>query len=230
MNMKAWEDLPPPSHHPAEEYLFDYALGTLPEAWSLAVATHLTFCPECRARVASYEAMAGSAMAAAEDMAVAPDSLDRVLARLEAAEDPPQPARQPGAVRVDGIRLPAPLAPYLAGSETELPPWRRVMSGLDEIRLPLGDGGRKAVLLRIQPGRAMPAHTHRGDEMTVVLDGGFTDSSGAFRRGDCALLDAQVDHRPVAMADRACLCLAVTDAPLKLTGPIGRWLNPLFRY
>lgn len=231
MNKNASEASRLPTHHPAEEYLFDYAMGSLPEAWSLAIATHLTFCPHCRDRVAAYEAMGAAAMSDAEAIAPAPDALERLLARLDDSEVPPAQVAAPVHPGVlDGVRLPAPLFPYLGDGGSQPPAWQRVMSGLDEIRLPLRDPARKVVLLRIQPGRAMPAHTHRGDEMTVVLDGGFTDSSGAFLRGDCALLDAQVDHRPVAMAERPCICLAVTDAPLRLTGPIGRWLNPLVRY
>ncbi|MFC3226705.1 ChrR family anti-sigma-E factor [Marinibaculum pumilum] len=221
-----------PSHHPVEEFLLDYALGHLPEAWALAVATHLTFCPDCRNRVAGYERMAGQAVAEAGPVPMGEGSLAAVLQRLDAppamAESPPA-ARPDAPLSIDGVPLPAPLRRYLAAGEAGRS-WRRVMSGLDELRLPVGEEGQKAVLLRIQPGRAMPWHTHRGEEMTVVLDGGFVDASGEFRRGDCALLDSQVDHRPVAMEDRACLCLAVTDAPLKLTGPVGRWLNPLIRY
>ena len=33
------------SHHPSEALLLDYALGSLAEGWSLAVAAHLSLCP-----------------------------------------------------------------------------------------------------------------------------------------------------------------------------------------
>jgi putative transcriptional regulator len=35
--------------------------------------------------------------------------------------------------------------------------------------------------------------------------------------------------RDTTNADADCLCLAVTDAPLKLTSPLGRLLNPFVR-
>ena len=41
--------------------------------------------------------------------------------------------------------------------------------------------------------------------------------------------DSHVDHRPVADEDEDCLCLIVTDAPLRLTGWLGRLLNPFIR-
>ena len=37
-------------HHPAEEILLGYAAGSLNEAAALIVATHLTYCPRCRAQ------------------------------------------------------------------------------------------------------------------------------------------------------------------------------------
>jgi putative transcriptional regulator len=36
-------------------------------------------------------------------------------------------------------------------------------------------------------------------------------------------------HRPVVDSDEECICLAVLDAPLKLTGMIGRLVNPFLR-
>jgi putative transcriptional regulator len=66
-------------------------------------------------------------------------------------------------------------------------------------------------------------------EMTLLLAGGFSDETGHYLRGDVALADPSVDHRPVADPGEDCLCLAVTDAPLRLTGRFGRYLNFLAR-
>jgi putative transcriptional regulator len=62
-----------------------------------------------------------------------------------------------------------------------------------------------------------------------VLRGGFSDVSGHYMRGDIAIADEDVDHKPVADADEDCICFAVTDAPLKLTGPVGKVIQGLFR-
>jgi putative transcriptional regulator len=84
--------------------------------------------------------------------------------------------------------------------------------------------------MRIRAGVSMPQHTHKGREMTLVLAGGFTDDTGHFLRGDLSLTDGTVDHVPTADDDGDCVCLAVTDAPLRLTGPIGRLFNPFIRF
>ena len=73
----------------------------------------------------------------------------------------------------------------------------------------------------------MPRHSHRGLEATLVLEGGYSDASGHYERGDVQLGDASVDHRPVAAPGAPCLCLVYEEAPLKLTGPVGRWFNSL---
>ena len=79
-----------------------------------------------------------------------------------------------------------------------------------------------ATLYWIKAGRRMPAHTHDGSEYTLVLQGAFHDVAGRYERGDIAIGDDELDHCPTADASADCLCFAVTDAPLRLTGPIGR--------
>ena len=76
----------------------------------------------------------------------------------------------------------------------------------------------------------MPQHTHHGNELTLVLKGAFTDETGLYARGDVAFATSDIDHQPVAEADEECLCFAVVDGGLRLTGPVGRFLNVFMRY
>ena len=46
-------------HHLPEDRLAAYAAGTAGEADALLVASHLVLCPDCRRRVAEYEALGG---------------------------------------------------------------------------------------------------------------------------------------------------------------------------
>jgi len=75
-----------------------------------------------------------------------------------------------------------------------------------------------ARLLYIPAGTAMPDHGHRGLELTLVLQGAFQDDEGYFARGDIEIADADLHHTPVADITQDCICLAVTDAPLRLKG------------
>ncbi|HYE52882.1 MAG TPA: ChrR family anti-sigma-E factor [Azospirillaceae bacterium] len=214
----------PPLHHPGEAVLMDYAAGALSEAVGLIVATHLALCPACRAEVARLEAVGGALLEGMPDGEPDMDLLEGVLARLDA----PAPAapRRPAPHPASAV-LPEPLRSYLGGDVGRIG-WRRVMRGLEEA---LVDCGRDKVrLMRIRAGTAMPRHTHAGNEYTLVLAGGFSDALGHYLRGDFIATDAAIDHRPVADDGPDCLCLAVTDAPLRLTGPVGRLLNPFVQF
>ena len=69
-----------------------------------------------------------------------------------------------------------------------------------------------------EPRPANGDHGHHFSVLGLVLDGAFSDTRGRYGRGDIALADEDVDHSPVAENDRPCICLAITDAPLRLTG------------
>lgn len=211
-----------------DELLMAHAAGRLPEPVALAVATHLALCPAVRARYAAYEAVGGALLESLPPAELAPDAWQRLLGRLDELPDAAPEAEARGeALPAVGHRLPRPLRDYLPGPLEALR-WRSYGSAA-EVELPVRAPGYRATLIRVRAGKAVPQHTHEGNELTVVLEGGFHDERGHYRRGDLVIADASVDHKPVADAGEDCLCLAVTDAPLRLTGMFGRFLNPFIR-
>ncbi len=60
-----------------------------------------------------------------------------------------------------------------------------------------------------------------------MLKGSFSDISGRFGPGDFEETDESVDHQPIADPGEDCICLAVTDAPLKFKSRIVRMIQPL---
>lgn len=219
-----------PVHHPSLELLLDYAAGSIGEAAGLALATHLALCPECREVVARLESVGGALLEEIEPAAMPPDALDNLLARLD--EPIPVPAFRPPADVAVPVPVPQPLRGYL-GQGLEAVRWKRVMRGVEQVDLAVCEGRTgnvRARLLRIGPGVRVPRHTHDGTEMTLVLAGGFSDGGKQYRRGDFSFCDGATDHGPVADDDGDCLCLTVTDAPLRLTGPLMRLLNPFVRF
>lgn len=221
------------THHPAEALLCEYAAGCLSEATALVIASHASLCPHCAGDVSAFEAVGGAMIEAAPAVDVRADALDAVLAAIGRAapagdrvlrDAPPQPVLDAETMAA----IPAPLRPYLTASLGGLP-WRRVGALFDEVRLPLASTAVKAALMRIRAGTAMPRHSHRGMELTLVLAGGFSDRGGHYGRGDVAEGDPTDEHRPVVDPDGDCLCLVVLDAPVKLLGVMGRLINPFLR-
>lgn len=206
-----------------DELIAGHAAGNLPEPISLAVATHLALSASHRREFRTFEAAGGAMLEKLEPVSMREGCLSRLLDALD-DDDVEDLCAYSGR----DPRLPAPLAAYVPGRLEELR-WRSYGTA-SEAELPLRSPGFRTALIRVKAGRSVPQHTHDGHELTVVLDGGFTDASGHYVRGDLVLADHAVDHRPVADDDQDCLCLAVTDAPLRLTGTFGRLLNPLLRF
>ena len=208
------------TYHPTDELLVAYGAGSLDEAASVLVATHLALCPRCRAEVGRVEALGGAVIETLPPSDLGADALASVLARLDQLPAPPI-SRSP---MVGPPGLPSPLRDYLPASLDALP-WKRLAAGIEQAVL-IQARGIRARLLRIGAGIVVPEHGHGGMELTMVLQGGFADFGREYARGDVAMADQQVVHSPVADGGETCLCLAVTNGPLKLTGLVGLLVNP----
>ncbi len=222
-----------PRFHPNEELLQAYAAGHLEEAIALLVATHTALCPDCRHAVEDMEEIGGALLDGLEPTSLSEDALDRCLQRLgepEAQLDIPESkVAAPMGAPVEGdILVPEPLRGYLGGALASLD-WR-TRGNVSEVDLLPQRSSVRTKLLKIRAGAAIPQHTHEGAEITMVLSGGFSDEHGHYLRGDVSVADNQIEHRPVADDDEDCLCISITDAPLRFTGPVGRWLNMFVRF
>lgn len=213
-------------HHPSEELLLDYASGALAEGWSLAIATHLALCPACRRSVADLEALGGGMLLSAAPAAIDERSLDLVMARLDAETDEPAPRPATGAATDGTPVLPQPLRGYVGGDADAIV-WRRLGRGAFQAVIPTAEPGTTVRLLRIPAGRPVPEHSHRGMELTLVLAGAFSDATGDYGRGDLQEADAELEHQPHAAPGEDCICLAVTDAPLRFNSLAARIVQPL---
>lgn len=210
-----------PTHHPSDALLLSYAAGTTAEAEALAMSTHLTLCPECRARLAAAEAVGGALLDQMDSAPLPASALQSVLARLDepvAAAERPQPPQA-----MDG--LPQALAGYAAEALAQSG-WRMLAPGIKQLALATS-GDAKARLLKLKPGTVLPEHGHRGTELTILLAGSYTDALGQFRRGDMAELDETVVHQPVVDDGPDCVVLVVTEAPLKFRSWMARLAQPL---
>ena len=210
-------------HHIGDDLLLSYAAGTLAEGWSIAVATHLALCPECRERLAVAEAAGGQLLETLAADPAAETSWMAVKEKLNVAAARPV-AEQRSAPT--GAVLPRPLRDYVGG-DVDAIRWQPLGKGAAQLRLKTGDRETQVRLLKIPAGKPVPEHSHRGRELTVVLSGAFFDGETVFARGDVEDADSDLQHIPTATPDADCICLAVTDAPLKFTSWIVRALQPV---
>jgi putative transcriptional regulator len=212
------------SRHPApDELLLDYVAGALAHGPALAVALHVALDPAARRAAERLDALGGALMEDQSETAPDEAALERTLARLDKIAVEPRPA--PRTPRPGFEWAPPPLGRHIAADAR----WRNVLGGFEEIRLRLPGDSHRVSLLRLKPGRGLPMHRHVGAEYTVVLQGGYTDSTGNYGVGDFAVGPGPEQHEPIADAGEPCIALIVIERPIVLTGPIGRWLNPLVR-
>lgn len=206
-------------HSAPDELLLDYATGALPEGPALAVALHVALDPLARVTVDRLRALGGGLLEA-DTAEMGEGALDAALARLGAVDpEPAAPARRPG---LDWA--PAALQPYIAGKD-----WRSAFGGFEEMRLDLHGDAHRVSLLRLTPGKGLPVHRHVANEYTVVLQGGYTDSTGNYGVGDFAVGPGAEVHEPIADPGEPCIALIVLEKPIVLAGAWGRLLNPFLR-
>ncbi len=214
------------THHPTADWLLAYASGQMASASALATAAHLSGCANCRLQLSTLNRLGGDLLEQLPPCNMASDSLQKALRRLDTADNV-APAPIPVPISNASNGLPAPLAKLLPNGLPKR--WTRISGSLKQATLKKLPDGTLVALHYIRAGGRVPQHSHEGTEITLVLNGSFSDQMGLYQAGDFMVADESIDHSPTAVQNEDCLCLTVQTAPLRLTGPIGRWFNPVVR-
>lgn len=208
-------------HHPDSLSLMEYSAGNLSEPHALCIRLHLDQCEHCRSRVDTLNSLGAVMMEQQPDVSVSDTSFEQLLARLEETPEA-RPER-------DTPRL-SPLQKLLGDDMNNLP-WKRQLPDVSVVDISdkFPSQKERVILQKLAAGGKAPAHTHRGTETTIVLQGAFSDAKGVFNQWDFVVLTDKDVHKPVAIGHEDCITLSILSAPLKLTGPFGRLLNPFIR-
>ncbi len=203
-----------------ERLVAQYATGALGSGMNVLMACLLTMRPELRREYEQMTALQGAFLDDADQIEMSANSLEQILGQLTEEDVQPE-APTPADINAD---LPSPLRAILS-NEIENIRWRFLYPGVRQARLKIGGRDEDIKLLKIKPGKAAPRHTHDGFEATLVLRGAFRDEGKLFVRGDVAIANGRVDHRPRAEGDVDCYCLAVTTGALRVTDNLKRVLR-----
>jgi putative transcriptional regulator len=209
-------------HHPGLDLLTEHAAGNLPLAQAACVSAHMNYCEDCQRASGQLQDLGAVLFDGLPGEAVGDAQLDAVLARLD--DQPPLSYARPSS----STGTPAILQRLMSGNFTDLV-WKKITSALRISYLKTGDPKFEFALYHIKAGGRIPEHTHRGSEMTLILEGGFSDADGSYHQGDFILREPSDVHAPTAVQSEDCICLAVLDAPLKFTGWKYRWMNPFLQ-
>jgi putative transcriptional regulator len=195
-------------HHPSDEVLIAYAGGHLRPAFALVAGAHIRGCARCRAEVRLLEDVGGVLLEDLPAAAMAPDAFAHLMARIER---PSQPIELSDADREDLL------------SALKLKRKRWLAPGVWMAPVDLEAAGDDLVyVLRVPAGARTFPHGHNGREFTAVLKGAYDDGAGVYSAGDFQEIDADHEHQPVISRASDCICLIVSEAPMRMQSRLGR--------
>lgn len=213
-----------------DEWVVAYASGHLSEAKSTIVATHAAYHPPLRARIADAEAIGGLLLEEGEKANVSEDMLEAIFAQIDNmnTSEPLAKTTSPEVQPVPGTQTwPKPLRDYV-GDKADKLKWRYMGPGMRRMKLWTGEDGECLWLFKAKGGIQMPEHDHTGQEMTLVLEGSYHVGDAQFKPGDIEIAADDIeDHRVQIDEGQDCICLVVTESPVKLKSVIGRVLQPI---
>lgn len=218
------------NHHPAPELLTAFSAGSLQLSQAICVSTHIEHCDICSTNLRRLNSMGAALFESQQPQPVSERLKDAVLAQLD--QTPMEVTETLTTTTTTATEyqgsIPRALRQFIPQSYDDLH-WEILSPSIRTATLWTDTNGARVEMLRIKPGGKVATHTHTGDEYTVILEGSFSDETGVYRRGDFVLRDGKHQHKPVATKDRECICLTVTDAPIRFTGFFARLLNPFVR-
>lgn len=211
-------------HHPDTLTLMEFSAGNLSEPHALCIRLHLDQCSHCRSRVDTLDSLGAVMMESQPQVGVSSDMFDAILSRIDSEPDMTETYISTQAKRMSPLQK-------LLGDDLNSLPWKRQLGDVSVLDISERFPGQseQVVLQKLAAGGKAPAHTHRGSETTIVLQGAFSDQKGVFNQWDFVVLNQEDEHKPVAVGCEDCITLSVLSAPVKLTGTFTRLLNPFIR-
>jgi len=220
-------------HHPTFELIQSFVNGDLPASLSAAIAIHADMCTECQAQIAQLteQVAENSFEEAFLDRFIVDDSdivedldvydfeamAEKIMASNDVSEEKTYEEKT---IFFKDIlyALPRSLQNMEIGKTANI-------GKLARSRIQLNENEVHTSLLHIEPGGSVPEHTHKGFELTLLLDGSFHDEHGEYVKGDFIMLDGSKQHHPVST--HGCFCYTVANDSLHFTQGINKLLNPI---
>jgi putative transcriptional regulator len=214
-------------YHPDDNLLIEFANGSLDIGLGILINAHLEQCPHCQTKVKSFERIGGNLLAANTQAPVSDDCFAYLMQKIE--RQGRSPVSQPARTLAPSEPQDAPDYPKIISKLLLKNPkarWQRISRSLRAHRLVTGQNKYEVALHNICSGGQVSEHDHSGMEYTLVVRGSFSDADGIYRKGDFVVKHPGQVHRPTASQNEDCLCLSAVEAPVRLTGFLGKLINP----
>ena len=199
-----------------EDAITDYALGTLSPAKHVMLACQSEISEAVAERVAFQEEIAASLIEDGAGESLSPLFMGNVLAAL-----PPQESANENTISGTAEGLAPKSLRHMLGHGLKDMKWKSLVPGV-AVHDILGNrktvNGDRLYLLKAKGGMRMPDHGHNGEEWTLILTGSYTVGEKRFSRGDMHIEGEDEIHAPHIDEGEDCICLVMTQGPLKMQG------------
>jgi putative transcriptional regulator len=215
-------------YHPSSQILLQYSAGQLDGVHRLMVEMHQQMCPTCQHVVAELESIGGEIIE--KDLtptAMCDSAFSQLMDRIGQQPIELQKVQKGSVDSNDSQQLSLLLQELFRTQQSDDLNWQWRTKKFAEIKLSANDEQYETKLIYIKKGMKVPRHTHKGQEITLVMKGAFRDELGVYEKGDYITRDGHHEHQPIAESD--CICLAITTDDLKFTGTFGPVLNWFMR-
>lgn len=214
-------------YHPHADRLTAFSAGSLPFNQALCISAHLQHCAQCRQDLKRLNHVGSELFSELPTSSVSDTLKERVMAQLDS--QPETEAADSGISKSRPSDVPRCLQPLIPNGLEGLP-WKRLSPSIYAAKLCNDVDGSKVEMLRIKPGGQVAPHNHTGEEVTLVLQGSFSDNTGVYNKGDIIYRNKEdKHHQPIASQDAECICLTSVQAPIQFTGFFARLFNPFIR-
>ena len=231
-------------HHPNAAILKDFVDGTLADSVSLIVSSHVELCEHCQQQVSMLTAQAADSVFESDTSAFESDTSGLQLSDSEMdaflADDEEfdfDAIEQITADSSQAIEVTPEVQQVTVADTTFTIPralnsvarkdWMN-LGKISRARLDFDDEAHHTSLLHIDKDGQVPCHTHKGFEITLLLEGSFEDEMGVYNKGDFIWLDGDHTHQPATK--EGCVCLTVSSDALYFTKGVSQLFNPLGKY
>ncbi len=211
------------NYHPTDKQLQQFAEGNISPALALVVSAHCDVCSQCQEKVDDINIELSSVIENVRAHDFVDPAFEKMLAdimHLPVIDTKPVVAPR---IELDGrfFDVPRPLQRFVKNTGN----WSRLLGKVWQAPVDLGDAGM-ANFIYMEKGGRVPEHTHKGTELTLVVDGEFSDGLADYDSGDFIIMDNEHIHSPHSNAVEGCLVFSIVDKPLHFTSGIARLLNP----
>lgn len=201
------------------QLLLAFAAGKLDGAQALIMAAHVVMSPKARKTVRLYESLGGALLESdCAPVEMESGALECVLAKIETcgAESNSAYLKTSGSFTLPGgVRVPKFLGAELMLHYSGELSWKADADGVKAIDFPVKCPVTKMRFFKAEPAFKTAEHRHHGQEIMLVLHGGFRDHTGQYGSGDLLVPDEGFEHAPVACPKKGFTCLQMTSSVKK---------------